>query len=147
MPLVLIQLHFLDYSTTTIEEYTIDVYVVDTLKQEVAIIPMEGLKVLVLHNFVLAENKTIYALGIKNGSIEGLEYILLYANSVLLTTMEERLLSIQIGYLGIDTDDGIGKLEHTGEGVHKAVATDGHVTTCPCLIPTIAVATEEDGCT
>ena len=102
MPLILIQLNFLDYSTTTIEEYTIDVYVVDTLKQEVAIIPMEGLEVLVLHNLVLAENKTIYALGIKNGGIEGLEYILLNANSVLLATMEERLLSIQVGYLWID---------------------------------------------
>ena len=61
--------------------------------------------------------------------------------------MEEFLLSVQIGYLGIDGDDGIGELELVGEGIDEAVVADGDIAACACLEPTVAVSAKQNGAT
>ena len=96
---------------------------------------------------VALPQQAVDRLGIEERVVEALKLIVHDADSVLLATMEILFLCIEVGYLGIDADDSIGELEHAGERVDEAVAADEHVAACACLIPAVAVATEQDGST
>ena len=77
--------------------------------------------------------------------VEGVELIIDDADGILLAAMKVGFLLCQRGNLGIDGDNGVGKLEHAGEGVHKAVAANEDVAAGAGLIPAVAVATKKDG--
>ena len=145
--ILLIQFHLLDNVAATIEEEALNLHVVDTLQEELVLVPVEGFVVGILHNLVIAIQQAVNALGIEDGGIEGFEHVVLNANGGLLASVEEFLLSVQIRYLGIDGDNGIGELELAGQRIDESVLAYGHIAACTCLEPTVAVTTEQDGAT
>ena len=108
---------------------------------------MEGFVISIPDNLVVAIQQTINTLGIEDRSIEGFKHIVLYTDGSLLAPMEEFLLSVKVGYLGIDGDNGIGELELAGQCIDESVLANGHVATCTCLEPTVAVTAKQYGAT
>ena len=145
--ILLVQFHLLDDVAATIEEEVLYLHVVDALKEELILVPMEGFVVGILHYLVVAIQQAVYALGIEDGCIEGLKHVVLNADGGLLAPVEKFLLPVQVRYLGIDGDNGICKLELAGQRIDESVLAYGHVATCTCLEPTVAVTTEQDGAT
>ena len=91
-------------------------------------------------NNIVSENNTIHRLRIENRLIKRLKLILFDHN----TRMEKVLLIGQIRNLRINRDDRIGKLEQIRQGIDKTVTTNLYVSTSPCLIPTVAIATKKN---
>ena len=145
--ILLVQFHLLDNVAATIEEEAFYLHVVDTLQEELVLVPVEGFVVGILHHLVVAIQQTVNALGIENGCIESLEHVVLNADGCLLASVEEFLLPVQVGNLGIDGDNGIGKLELTGQRIDETVLANGNIATCTCLEPTVAVTAKQDGAT
>ena len=143
--ILLVQFHLLDDIAATIEEEALYLHVVDTLQEELVLVPVEGFVVGVLHNLVIAIQQAVNALGIEDGCIEGFEHVVLYAYGSLLATVEKFLLSVQVGNLGIDGDNGIGELELAGQRIDETVLANSHITTCTSLEPTVAITAEQDG--
>ena len=111
---------------------------------------MEGGIVVVVDYAVVAEQETVNALGIKQGLVECLEDVVNNAYCVFAAckgaSVEVFLLSVKLGYLGVDADDGIGELEGAGEGVEEAVLAYEDIAACACLVPSVAVAAQQYGC-
>ena len=145
--ILLIQFHLLDNVAATIEEEALYLHVIDTLQEELVLVPVEGFVVGILHNLVIAIQQAVNALGIEDGCIESFEHVVLNANGGLLTSVEEFLLPVQVGNLWIDGDNGIGELELAGQCIDESVLAYGHIATCTCLEPTVAVTAKQYGAT
>ena len=93
------------------------------------------------------EEQAINRLGIEQGIVEGLKYIILNADSMFFSTMKEGFLCIQVGYFRINGDDGTGKLKHIGKRIHETILADNDIAAGTRLIPPVAVTTKQYGCT
>ena len=94
---------------------------------------------------VAPPQQSVYRLGIEQGVVKGFKHVVDDAYGILFTSVEVGFLRIQVGDLGIDGDDGIGKLKHIGERIDEPIATDKHIAASSRLVPPIAVTAEEDG--
>ena len=92
---------------------------------------------------VPAEDEAVDRFGIEYRLVERLEEIIFYHNA----TMEVLLLMRQIRYFRINRNHGIRELEHIRERVYKVILPDKHLMASARLVPTIAIAAEQDGCT
>ena len=101
----------------------------------------------ILVDGVPLEEQTIDRLGIEQGIVEGLEHIILNADSMFFSTMKEGFLGIQIWYFRLNGDDGTGKLKHIGKRIHETILADNDIAAGTRLIPPVAVTTKQYGCT
>ena len=125
-------------------EAILDVHIGSALEQYATFVPVEGRKIGVMIYSVALEQQAIDRLGIKQGVVEGVELIVDDTNGIPAPSMEVGFLLVQRRYLGIDGDDGIGKLEHVRERIDKAITANEYIATSTRLIPAIAVATQEN---
>ena len=117
------------------------------LKANIERVAVESRVVVVECDTVVAELQSIDRLSIKQRGIEALEYVVGDNHSgCALSAVEQIALTGEVGNLGIDRDDAFGELIHAGQGVDEAIIADSHVAACSGLIPTVAVAAEQDGC-
>ncbi len=116
------------------------------LQQEAAPVPVERLVFVVLFEDVVPECQSVHRFGIEDGGVEGVEFILFDKDAAFLASVEVLPLSLQIGYFGIDGDDGVGELELAGQRIDEAVLADDDVAAGSCLVPSVAIAAQEDGC-
>lgn len=126
-------------------EAILDVHIGSALEQYATFVPVEGREIGVVIYGVALEQQAIDRLGIKQGVVEGVELIVDDTNGIPAPSMEVGFLLVQRRYLGIDRNDGIGKLEHVRERIDKAIAANEYIATSTRLIPAIAVATQENG--
>ena len=117
------------------------VVVDDSLEKEGVLVPMVGSVVGVVGDGIAFELDSVYGLGVEYGFVEGLYAVVSYGDAA----VEVFLLLVEIGYLGIDGDDGVGELEAVGEGVDYFVFLDEDIAACSGLVPTVAVSAEEYG--
>jgi hypothetical protein len=146
-PLSLVQFHLLDAAAAMIEQEIFNLHIIYTLEKELVLVPMEGFVICIPDNLVVAIQQTINTLGIEDRSIEGFKHIVLYTDGSLLAPVEEFLLSVKVGYLGIDGDNGIGELELTGQCIDEAVVTYSDIAACTCFKPSVAISAKQNGAT
>ena len=109
------------------------------------LVPMVGFVLRIGALLVFLEHQTADRFGIKQGRVEGVEVVVLNNDGIGFATMEIGVTLGELGYFGIDGDDGVRKLVLAGKGVDEGVAADDEVAHRTALIPPVAVATEEDG--
>ena len=95
---------------------------------------------MILLNHIITENKAVHRFGIQDRHVEGFELIVLDHDPA----MEIFLLILQIGYLRIDGNNGVRKLEHIRQRVNKPVVPDQDVVTGTRLELSVAVAAQQD---
>lgn len=80
-------------------------------------------------------------LGVEEGCAEGHEAVVGDGDAA----VERVALVLDVGDYGVDGDDGLSELVGGGQGVDEGVAADGDVAARAGLVPSVAVAAEEDG--
>ena len=101
---------------------------------------MQRLVFVVMLDGVVTEYQTVYRLGIQDGGIECIEFILFDDDTAFLATVEKKFLPLQVRYLGIDGNDGIGELELVGKSVDETVLADENVAASTGFVPAVTVA-------
>ena len=106
---------------------------------------VERREIVVALHLVATDDDAIGALGVYQRGIERLKHIVFDADGAGRSTVETGGGSIGVGYFRIDGNNGARELEKVGEGVDEAVPANREMAHGSALIPSVAVAAEQDG--
>ena len=81
----------------------------------------------VVAHLVFAEHHAVGRLEVEERRAVGVELVALNAYAALGAAMEGRALTFEVGYFGVNGDDGVRKLVVAREGVDEAVAAHHEV--------------------
>ena len=101
---------------------------------------MKSRIILVLPDHIIAENKAVDRLCIQDRGVKRIERVVFDHDSA----MEILLLILQVGYLRIDGNNGIGELEHIRQRVDKLIVADQHIVAGACFEPSVTIAAKQD---
>ncbi len=91
---------------------------------------MESREILIVQDGIVAEDKSLYRFGVKQGTVKCFKPVSFNHNTGFpVLTMEKLLLPDQVGDFRIDGNDRIGKLEHIGQSVDKGIIFNQYI---PC---------------
>ena len=114
-------------------------------EEEGLLIGVESLEVVVALHLVAANDDSVRALGVYQRGIKRLKHIVFNADGIRRTAVEAGGGSLEVGYFRIDGDDGAGELIEAREGIDEAVSANREMAHGSALIPSVAVAAEQDG--
>lgn len=122
-----------------------DMNIGDAFQEESVFVGVESGEGTVRSDGVVPKPKTVHRFCVQNGLVKCVKLVVFYHYAFSIASVEESLLASKVGDFGVYGYDGTGELILAGECIDKPIASDGYIAACTCLIPSIAVAAQQNG--
>lgn len=122
-----------------------DMSIGDAFQEKSVFVGVEGGEGAVRSDGVVPKPKAVHRFCVQNGLVKSVKLVVFYHYAFSIASVEESLLASKVGDFGVYGYDGTGELILAGECIDKPIASDGYIAACTCLIPSIAVAAQQNG--